>query len=411
MNRGKLGRIIGMEFRLTAANRAFLVITILGPFLIAGVSVLPGLLAAKGSGAVLSIAVTGGDAAFVEGIRAPLEQAGIRASAADGDIARLDERVLSGDLDGYLVLPADLLGGGRMEYVAKSVGDFRTSATLQGVVGQAIVFRRLIAAGLPADKVAALAMQPGVESRQIRQGAEGAEKEKKDYITVLMTGLAFSMMLYMTILLYGQSVGRSVLMEKTSKTVEIMLSSVSALELLFGKILGKALASLLQYAVWIVMAYAFLRFAGPALGIQLNLAFSTGLLAYLVLFFLLAFFLYCSAYAALGSAAEDENHLSQLAWPVILFLIAPVVMISSVIASPHAPLAVALSLFPLTAPIVMLLRIVVGGVEAWQIALCIALLLCTIAATIVLSARIFRVGILMSGKRFRLGEIVRWARS
>jgi ABC-2 type transport system permease protein len=229
-------------------------------------------------------------------------------------------------------------------------------------------------------------------------------------LTVLMTGLVFAMLLYMTTLLYGQVIGRSVLTEKTSKTVEIMLSSVRPMDLMFGKILGKALASLLQYGVWVGISALVVGLLGPKIGVHVNLGLSLATLGYLVLFFLLAFFLYCSLYAGLGAASEDEQHLGQLAWPVIIFLVIPVVMISPIITTPNSPFVVVLSLFPLTAPIVMLLRISVGAAQTWEILVSIGLLLLSIAGVIWLSAKIFRVGILMQGKRFTFAEVIRLAR-
>jgi ABC-2 type transport system permease protein len=154
----------------------------------------------------------------------------------------------------------------------------------------------------------------------------------------------------------------------------------------------------------------FIKVFGPRLGVNIDFGGSLSLLGFLVLYFLLAFFMYCSLYAALGASSQDEQHLGQLAWPLILFLVLPIVMISPIIMSPHAPLVVAMSLFPLTAPVVMFLRIVVGGVPAWQILISIALILATTAGVIVLSAKIFRVGLLMTGKRFKLGEVLRWVR-
>jgi ABC-2 type transport system permease protein len=158
------------------------------------------------------------------------------------------------------------------------------------------------------------------------------------------------------------------------------------------------------------MSALLMTLLGPKLGVKLDLSLSLATLAYLVLFFLLAFFLYCSLYAGLGAASEDEQHLSQLAWPVIIFLVIPVVMISPIISTPNSPLVVVLSLFPLTAPIVMLLRISVGAAQAWEILVSVGLLLVTIAGVIWLSAKIFRVGILMQGKRFKLAEVLRLAR-
>jgi ABC-2 type transport system permease protein len=213
------------------------------------------------------------------------------------------------------------------------------------------------------------------------------------------------------VLLYGQTIGRSVLNEKLSKTVEIMLSSVSPMDLLFGKVLGKGLASLVQYGVWIGVSLAFITFVGPRLGVTLKLAITPAILGWLVVFFVLAFFLYSAIYAGLGAASEDEQHLGQLAWPVIVFLVIPMVLISPILTSPNSALVVGMSLFPLTGAVVMFMRILVGAAPRWQLWLSIGLQLVSIAAMIALSAKIFRIGILMTGRRFKLGEILRWIRA
>jgi ABC-2 type transport system permease protein len=407
---GKMAKITRMEFKLTAANRAFIILTILGPFLIVAISVLPSLLSMRGGlgSAEKKIAVVSADMAFVAGITPSLQSAGIKVVNAQADAAALDSMVLAGTLDGYIVLPEDLLSASRFEYVSKNAADFAVTGALQGVIGQSIVAMRLTKAGLPAREIQALVQPPQIDTRKL---AASGEKEKSDFLSLLMTGIALVLLLYMTVLLYGQAIGRSVLQEKTSKTVEIMLSSVRPLDLMYGKILGKGAAALVQYAVWVGMTTLFMQIFGPRLGISLSsLSITPVILAYLVLFFLIAFFLYSSLYAALGSAAEDEQHLTQLAWPVLIFLMIPVFLMSPIIMSPGAPLVVGLSLFPLTGPVVMFLRIVAGNAPAGEILLSICIQLVSIALIVYLSAKIFRVGLLMTGKRFKFNEIVKWLR-
>jgi ABC-2 type transport system permease protein len=408
---GKLGKIIRMEFRLTVANKLFIVLTVLGPFLIAAVTVLPSLLSEPG-GAMGSpatrIALLGADPGFVQDISPAFSQSRIEVRAVQESPESLDSQVQAGTYDGYVVMPPRLSDVTRLEYVSKNAADYRVVGVLQGVIGKAIVAERLVKAGISASAVASLTQSPAFETRQLLQSGE--KKRNSDFITVLMTGLTFAMLLYMTVLLYGQVIGRSVLTEKTNKTVEIMLSSVRPMDLLFGKILGKALASLLQYGIWVTISAAVLKLLGPRLGISIGAGLSLGTLAYLVLFFILAFFLYCSLYAALGAASEDEQHLGQLAWPVLIFLVIPVVMISPIITTPQAPVIVGLSLFPLTAPIVMFLRILVGAAATWEILVSVGLIIATTAAVAWLSARIFRVGILMTGTRFKFREVLRLAR-
>ena len=406
----KLARIIRMEFRMTAANRAFVVLTVLGPFILAAVMVAPAVLSARQSvmGAPpIRLALAGvEDPSFYASVTPALEQAGMEVEPAEPDTSVLNARVLAeDDLDGYVILPADLASATRIVYVTRDGSDFRVTGVLQGIIGQSIVASRLAKAGLSAELSAALLQAPAVETTRL---AKNGVQEQQDFLTILFTGLVFAMLIYTTVLLYGQAIGRSVLREKSAKTVEIMLSSVRPLELLFGKILGTALASILQYGIWVATSLAILELVGPRVGLKLQVAVTPATFGFLVAFFLLDFFLYCSAYAALGSASEDDQRLAQLSWPVILFLVVPTVLISPILSSPNSPLVVVLSIFPLTAAVVMFLRMLVTSVPSTQLWLCVGLLAATIVAVIVLSARIFRVGLLMTGKRFRLREIVRW---
>lgn len=404
----KLARIIRMEFRLTAANKVFIVLTLLGPFLIAAIAILPAVLS-RSNGAIggptVKIALAGADSQFIGEIAPVLRQSNVEVLAVQDTAESLKKQLTAGVYDGYIIIPSDLNEATRLEYVSKAEADFRVSDALRNAIGQAIIAQRLVKAGVSASQVVALTQPPVFETQQLTPNGE--RQKKSSFITIFMTGLMFAMLLYMTVLLYGQAIGRSVLSEKTNKTVEIMLSSVRPMDLLFGKILGKALASLLQYGIWVSVSLAMMKLIGPRLGVPVGVELSISTFAYLVLFFILAFFLYCSIYAALGAASEDEQHLGQLAWPVVIFLMIPIVMISQVITAPHSSVVVGLSFFPLTAPIIMFLRILMGAAQPWEILLSIALIIIATAAVIWLSSKIFRVGILMTGKRLKLREILR----
>jgi ABC-2 type transport system permease protein len=405
----KMARIAAMEFRLTARNKAFVIVTIIGPFIIVAMSVLPSLLTMNSGGTLdgITIGVTGGTPAIGQAVGAAIAGTPIEVVAAGEDEESLRQAVRNEEIDGYLVLPATL-DADRARFVSAGTSNIGLVSTLEAIIGQTIVTLRMADAGLDPAQVNELSRRPSLEVARI--DAEGARDAEADITSAIFTALAFTMMLYMTILLYGQAIGRSVLNEKLSKTVEIMLSSVNPRELLVGKIIGKAAASLLQYAIWILMAVVFLNIVGPLLGLEFGLAGGTSTYIWLVVFFLLAFFLYASVYAALGAASEDETHLGQLAWPVILFLVIPMVTIGAIATNPDSTFPQVLSIFPLTAPIVMFQRTLVGNPAAWELALSIGLLLASVGVVALLAAKIFRIGILMTGKRFTLGEIVRWVR-
>ena len=404
----KLWKVLGHEFRMTAATKAFIILTILGPFLVIGMTVVPALVSQRTERRGIEIVVAGMPAEIFNAVAEPLGQLGINLEPSDQLTEDMEKRVREEDLYGYLIFPDDFLSGGTLELVTAEFPDYRIVETMKGVIGQVVMDERIRQAGLDSARIRALMIPVDIEAKQItRRGA----KAQTDTFSFIMIGITFTLMLYMTILLYGQSIGRSVVQEKTSKTVEIMLSSVSERDLLFGKILGQAAASLLQYAVWIGMALIGARLIGPALGLDRLPQLSVSTLLYLVLFFLLGFFLFASLFAALGAAAQDEQNLGQLSWPAIVVLVFPMVSAGPIITAPSSSFAVFLSLFPLTAPIVMFVRILVSDPKAWQILLSVGLQVVTVVAMILLSAKIFRIGILMTGKRFTLAEVFRLLRT
>lgn len=406
----KLIAVAKREFKAAAANKTFVIMTILGPFLILAITVLPSILNSDpkiaSSGKPVAIYAERDDAGAY--LSAAFESQKIPSLRAD-DPSRAKERVLSGEYAGLVEVPARWPDEEARYYSATGT-DAALFGTSQGVLGALATELRVAEAGLSPEAAARLLSKPGF--RVVKLGADLSEvtKTDRDFMAVLFTALSFVMMIYMTVLLYGQMIGRSVVQEKTGKTVEVMLSSLSSRDLMFGKILGLGLAGMLQYGVWMGMGVLMIKVVGPMFSLSLPAAVTVGNFGWLVFFFLLAFFLYAAGYAALGAAAEDEHHLGQLAWPLILFLVIPMVMISTMIMNPASPLVLGLSYFPMTAPIVMLVRILVSAPAWWEIAASVGAILLAIAGVGFLGAKIFRVGILMTGKRPKIGEVLRWAR-
>ena len=406
----RMVRIMKMEFKITAANKAFIIITILGPFLLLGITILPTLFARSSAeidqGTVVGI--VGADQRLMAGLRKTTENTPI-ALVAGSSRQSMREAIADKRIKAFVVIPEDYLSAESLPYYSETGTDFVLRDTTRVFIGNAIVSIRMENEGLDAERISYLSSRPRLETVVVISG-DADSGGKQDEFSIIMTAIGFTMLLYMTILLHGQSAARSVLKEKTSKTVEIMLSSVTPNEMLFGKLFGQAAAGLLQYAFWILTAALLIKVVGPAANLSLPVALNGSTLFYLVVFFILAFFIYSSAYAGIGAAAEDESHLNQLAWPVMIFLIVPMVMVSAIIMNPSAPLSVFLSFFPFTAPIVMFERLLIGSPAAWEVVVCIGILIVTIAGTILVSAKIFRVGILMTGKRFKIGEVLKWIR-
>ena len=216
------------------------------------------------------------------------------------------------------------------------------------------------------------------------------------------------MLLYMTVLLYGVSVMRSVLEEKNSRILEVLLSSATSTELMVGKVLGVGAVGLTQIIVWVVMAGAF---ALPALAMQPDLSqlqVSPFVLAAFGVFFFLGYLLYSTIYAAIGAIVTTEQEGQQLNFVIVIPLVVSMMMLSAVVQTPDAPSVVWLSMVPFLSPVVMYARIVIQTPPLWQIALSLFLLIATIAGILVLCSRIYRVGILIYGKRPTLPEILKW---
>lgn len=405
----KLRHVVRHEFLLTAANKAYVILTILGPFLIFAVTVLPSLL-------------TRDPGAFAAGkpiavYQAPETLRGTLSAsfaAMDIDVEPVDDEttakqsVLNGERVGLLTVGQGWPEAGGAVWYSKSGSEVALYGTAQAALESSAREIKITESGLDPALVAKVLASPSFEVVKLEAGGGETKAGVESYFSVLMTAMVFVMIIYMTVLLYGQMIGRSVVTEKTSKTVEIMLSSVTSRELMFGKILGLGLAGILQYAIWIGMVFVLRAVVGPVFNIAMPSALSMANVAWLVVFFILAFFLYSSAYAAMGAASEDEQHLGQMAWPLLIFLIVPLVMIGTLTSNPDSGISVILSIFPMTSPIVMLIRILVSEPPAWQIVVCLGLLAAAVAGMALLAAKIFRVGILMTGKRPGLKEVIRW---
>lgn len=417
----KLFHVIRHEFKLTAANKAYVILTILGPFLIFAVTVLPSLLVQKpgaiakgnplalyGAPPAVQISIAAAFSGMEIAVKNISREASSGVEAQDEVLAAAKESVLAGTSVALLSIEAGWPDSGRAIWYSKSGSEIALYSTASAVLEASAKERRIVESGIDPALVARLLTPPSFEVVKLEAGGKEESAGNDSFFEVLMTALVFVMMIYMTVLLYGQMIGRSVVTEKTSKTVEIMLSSVTSRDLMFGKILGLGLAGLLQYAIWVAMSLILTLVVGPFFNMSMPSGLSMENMGWLVLFFVLAFFLYSSAYAAMGAASEDEQHLGQMAWPLLIFLMVPLVMISTLVSNPDSSIAVFLSIFPMTSPIVMLVRVLVSDPPAWQLGLCLAILSASVVGMAFLAAKIFRVGILMTGKRPSLKEVAKW---
>ena len=413
MNR--LAPVVRREYLERVRSKLFVISTLVGPLLVIGITLVPGLLMQQQRGKPLRLAIldeTGALRAAASESLARRKAAGeVRfevVPAAEGDAAAVRQRltadVIAGRIDGFVALPADVATTSRAEYYGKNVSNVMDISMVDQAIEEALVGHRLTAAGLAQDRIATLTRK--LELKTVRLTASGAREDRGGTFVLAMLLL---MMLYSTVAMWGAAIMNGVIEEKTNRVVEVIVSSVPPSSLFWGKLLGVGAAGLTQFLFWaLCMALVGLYGAGIS-GSQLP-EVSPLLLGSFVVYFLLGYFLYGAMYAAVGSAVNTQQEAQSLAFPVMMPLILAVVFFGAVMGSPDSRLSVVLSLIPFLTPLLMFLRITVLTPPVWQIALSVVLMLLSIAVLTWLAGRVYRVGILMYGKRPTFPEMVRWAR-
>ena len=325
--------------------------------------------------------------------------------------AELDRRVRAKEIGAWVWLTPDGLRDNRFEYHAESLSNVVTQEVLRTRISRVVSQWRLRAVGLDAAKIAELTRPVALST--IRISATGSRAEQGIGGFMLAFGLCFT--LYMVIVIYGQQVMQGVIEEKSSRIVEVIAAAIRPTELMTGKLVGICLVALTQLAIWVAAA---LVLTTPAiLGALMTLPAGMTLpevpgvvIVHLFMLFLLGFFLYSSLYAMIGASFNSVQEAQQFAAVAVVFIVPPLLFMMPILNDPDSPLAVGMSLFPFFTPLVMMLRIASKMPSAWQIAAAYSLCLLAIAGMVWLCARVYRVGILMYGKKPTLQEIWHWVR-
>lgn len=326
----------------------------------------------------------------------------------------LEPRVTGGELDGILVLADDPAASEGHTLYRKSVGDEGTARTIRRALQDAVVEHRLQTSdlGVKREVLDELTAYVDVESYQV---LEGGETKKKGFAEAMIGTFVFVIILFMTLYMYGFTVARSIIQEKSTRVIEVLLGSVTTDQLMAGKILGIGLVGLTQIGVYVVTGMA-IRIAALSYFVKgdmtalLDILAPLTLLSFLV-FFVLGYFMYTSLFAMIGAVCNTEQDAQSLMFPVMMSLMIPYLLTFFFVRHPDSTASVAASMFPLFTPMVMFMRISVLTPPWWQIALSIVLVLLTIWVLFKAAGKVFRVGTLMYGKRPTLREIWRWARS
>jgi ABC-2 type transport system permease protein len=422
--------VLRREFLERVRSRAFLIGTILFPLFMAAMWILPAMLGSGGGGTrriVIVDQAPAGVAALteqtltappapgagkdddrityvVEQVRQPLAQ--VR--------PQLIKRVQAKEIDGWLYLPPDVVQSSQAQYRARNVANFSVLGDLSRAASRAVQAARLQASGIQPAQVAALVKPVELSTMRVTdRGEEGGSAVSSFFVSYIVGFLTYFM-----ILLYGMNVLRSVLEEKTNKIAEVIVSSMKASHLMLGKILGVGGVALLQVGLWALITSLLAR-RSNLLASRFHLPPGTldvvhvplpSILA-LLAFFVLGFLLYSAVYAALGAAVNSEQEAQQFQMLVLLPLIVPILFVGRVVADPLGQTATILGMIPFTAPVTMAMRLASTPVPAVQVIGSLVLMVLTVLAVAWLAGKIYRVGILSTGKRPTLAELGQWLRA
>jgi ABC-2 type transport system permease protein len=422
----KLLMVIRREYLDRIRKKSFWLGTLLFPLLMLGLIFFQFLLTDMEEGKLRSIALVDSTGKLLGAFQAKISEEKLKDGkpafrveavplAGDLEATRksLEPRVNSGDLFGIITAGNDLDAAGNFRLYARSVGNLTVQRTLQRALRDAVIGLRLERSNLSLEQEQLEKLLSPIELESF-QVAAGGQVKKKGFDEAYFGTFTFVMILYMALLLYGVAVMRGILEEKSNRIMEVLLGSLSPDQLMTGKILGIGLVGLTQMAIYAATAGVVRLYmaASPLAGDWSGAldAVSPLKMFYFLIYFLLGYFLYTSLFAAVGAVCNSEQEAQNLQTPVVMCLVIPMVATFFFVANPDSTAAVVVSLIPLYTPMVMFMRISVLTPPFWQIALSIVLLLATNYFFFKAVGRVFRIGVLMYGKRPTVPEILRWAR-
>ncbi len=427
--------IIKREFIAKVRNKSFIVMTFLSPLLFVGMAVLVGYLSTMNKDSVTQIAIHDEAGLLKKEFKNDKLMHYTDLSAMPFKTAK---DTASNSYEGLIFVPKvaavqDLKE--KVEYISEDSPSLDFISDVEEVIDSVITQENLKVLGFDAEKIDKAKADSSLKLSKF----SGEESLKGlNEIKVVIGGL-FGYLIMMFIVIYGNFVMRSVIEEKTSRIIEIIISSVKPYQLMMGKIIGNSLAGILQFLIWAIVGTLLFFIASSFLGLQMgasstvspemmdaaaanvdkmaklqmyineisNLPLTTLIIAFII-YFIGGYFLYSSLYAAIGAAVDSETDSQQFLLPIIMPLILGVYIgFFTVINDPHGTVATVFSIIPFTSPIVMLMRIPFG-VPWWQLVLSIVLLFGTFIFVVWFAAKIYRVGILMYGKKPTWKELYKW---
>ncbi len=423
--------IIQREYLARVRNRTFVIMTFLSPLILVGMIMLIAYLSMLNSSEERIIGLYDETGIFASEFHNTDQTQYLNFS--DESLEQAKQNVKDHDYFGLIYIPkteSDAELAGAVQFYGKESPGLGTIQQIEKTIADKLTRHELVARGVDVAEIDAAKANVHV---QIENFAGERTSKMSSYIKMFFGGAA-GYLLMMFIIIYGNMVMRSVIEEKTNRIIEIIVSSVKPIQLMMGKVLGTSLAGITQFSIWVVVGGILLYGVSVFLGVDL-MAVDTpaqeslqqlskpemaqilvditnlpilSLIIFFVIYFMGGYFLYSAIYAAIGAAVDSETDTQQFMFPVILPLMLGIyVGFFAVIENPGGSVSTIFSMIPLTSPIVMLMRIPFG-VPWWELALSIGILVLTNIGVLWLAAKIYRVGILMYGKKPTYKELYKW---
>ncbi|HEY6177448.1 MAG TPA: ABC transporter permease [Kofleriaceae bacterium] len=417
-----LGRFPGLRDALVIARREFLervrsrlfvVTTLLGPIFMIALVLVPALLVGRGvEGSRIEIVDRSG--MLAQQLSDELAKLHWKPTIVPRDTPKAEEmaRIRDDKINGFITIPENWLGDGQILYLGDNGSSEGVQRTLHAAVQRVVQRVRGQQVGIDRDKLESVLHELNFDAQHTNGKSEAASGVASFVIAYM---LAF--ILYMVITLYGVNVMRSVVQEKTSRVMELMVATVKPRSLMSGKILGVGAAGLLQIVIWLAMGAVTLAYRAQILG-WFGVSGGGGALppialdtmVIVVLYFILGFFFYAAMYAAVGATVSSEQDTQQVQMPITMLLVIGALSLQVVSNAPRGTAAVIMTMVPFWSSMLMPMRYVLGGATPGEVVISLAILIASIGLIARAAAKIYRVGVLMYGKRPSPKELLRWLR-
>lgn len=419
----KLFAVVRREFVERLRTKWFWIGTVLGPVFFGGM-ILVRLLTGSHSGVERRVAVvdhttSASGARLVEGLSASLPRFHFtRVSPSDSLVDSLTHAVVAKSLDGFLVISESTFDAGTAEYRGSNVSSLADMEELRSTLGRQVFAVRLERHGIDPDVVRSAELSVTMATQKVR----GTKVTRESGEQAFTLAFAMAVILFLAIILYGINVMSSVIEEKTTRIVEVLVSSLRPFELMLGKVLGAGAVGIVQLAVWLLSVkvlagqqnrlaeWAGADHAAEGGAFQLPQV-PTATMVVFIVYFLLGYFLYAAIFAAVGAISGSEQEARQAQTPVSLLLMVPYLSVFGILNDPNSALAKWLTYIPFWSPVAVPVRWSASPISSIELAGSLLVLAASVLVVTWIAARIYRVGILMTGKRPTLREVVRWVKA